>query len=180
MGGTGSSTGGSSNGGSATGGASSGGLPGVQESGPALSGITAAHNAVRASVSPPAATPIPDLVWDPAVAAVAQAWADQCTFDHNTQGYGQNIYASAGDPPPTADAVVADWASEAGNYDYTTNTCNGSCGHYTQVVWAASLRLGCGYKHCTTGSPFLPDFPEWDFWVCNYDPPGNVNNDRPY
>lgn len=178
--GNGSASGGSGNGSSTGGtGASSGGAQGVAETGPMLAGITAAHNAVRASVNPPAATPIPDLVWDPAVAAVAQAWADQCTFDHNTQGYGQNIYASAGNPAPTPQAVVQNWASEAANYDYATNTCNGTCGHYTQVVWAKSLRLGCGAKHCTTGSPFNT-FPEWDFWVCNYDPAGNVNNQRPY
>jgi hypothetical protein len=182
-GGNGSGTGGNGNG-TGGNGSSTGGMPGtaggIAETGPMLEGITAAHNVVRANVQPPASTPIPDLVWDPALAAVAQAWADACTFEHSSNGYGENLFASAGDPPPTAQDVVDDWAAEAPNYDYASNTCSGSCGHYTQVVWAGSLRLGCGATHCTTGSPFLPDFPEWDFWVCNYDPAGNRNNLRPY
>jgi hypothetical protein len=32
---------------------------------------------------------------------------------------------------------------------------------------------------CTKNSPFS-GFPEWQIWVCNYDPPGNFNGTRPY
>jgi hypothetical protein len=100
-------------------------------------------------------------------------------YQHNAQGYGQNLFASAGNVAPTPADVVASWASEASNYDYTNNTCSGTCGHYTQVVWRDTLRLGCGAAHCTQNSPFTK-YPEWDYWVCNYDPAGNVNNARPY
>jgi hypothetical protein len=71
------------------------------------------------------------------------------------------------------------WASEADDYHYDTNTCSGACGHYTQMVWDDTRRLGCGYKMCTTGSPFN-GFPTWHFWVCDYDPRGNLNGIRPY
>ena len=50
------------------------------------------------------------------------------------------------------------------------------CGHYTQVVWAESSNLGCGYAQCTVNSPF-DGFDTWDNWVCNYDPPGNVEGE---
>jgi hypothetical protein len=33
---------------------------------------------------------------------------------------------------------------------------------------------------CSTNSPFLPDFPDWTFVVCDYDPPGNFEGEKPY
>lgn len=140
--------------------------------------MTAAHNAVRASVSPAANPAIPPLVWSQAVAATAQAWADHCKFEHSGGKYGENIYATAGKKATPAD-VVKSWADEAAHYDYATNGCNDVCGHYTQVVWRNSARLGCGVTNCTTNSPFS-GFSDWQFWVCNYDPPGNFNNQKPY
>jgi hypothetical protein len=35
---------------------------------------------------------------------------------------------------------------------------------FAEVVWKASLRLGCGYKLCPG---------PWHYVVCRYDPPGN-------
>jgi pathogenesis-related protein 1 len=160
-----------------SGGASgSGGAPGDTE--PAsMSGMTAAHNAARANVSPPAATPIPPLAWSGAIAQVAQAYADKCVFQHSKGVYGENLYASSGQSTP--DQVVASWVSEVADYDYATNTCNGqACGHYTQVVWAASAKLGCGVTNCTSNSPFGSG--SWQIWVCNYDPPGNYVGEKPY
>jgi hypothetical protein len=147
----------------------------------ALMGVTSAHNQVRAALG------IPDLVWDPALAAVAQAWAEQCVddaspiglIDHNAgrsdtyPGYvGENIYGSGGSA--TGPAAVALWVSEEPDYDYATDTCapGKTCGHYTQVVWRASERLGCGLHDCpglTFGSSV----------VCNYSPGGNSGG-KPY
>lgn len=157
-----------------------GGALGGTEADPKVQGITALHNQARASVNPQPATPLPPLTWDTKVAAAAQAVADSCEFQHSANGYGENIYAAAGSAPTPAD-VVDSWTSEKANYTYNSNTCgsNKTCGHYTQVVWRDSLRLGCGQKTCTTGSPFA-GFPTWQFWVCNYDPPGNFGNQKPY
>ncbi len=143
-----------------------------------LSGITAAHNGVRANVTPAATPAIPPLTWSTTVAATAQAWADRCSFEHSGGKYGENIYAAAGKDSSPQD-VVASWASEAEQYDYAANRCSGTCGHYTQVVWRNSSKLGCGVAKCTKNSPFS-GFSEWQFWVCNYDPPGNFNNQKPY
>jgi hypothetical protein len=142
----------------------------------ALAGMTAAHNAARAAVMPPASPSIPALTWSGVVAQAAQSWADQCMFKHNTMGYGQNLYATSGAATPQA--VVNDWVSEVKDYDYTGNTCSGVCGHYTQVVWAKSLRLGCGVTNCTQNSPFGSG--SWQNWVCDYDPPGNFVGEKPY
>lgn len=143
-----------------------------------VAGITAAHNEVRANVSPAPASPMPPLTWDGELAAVAQAYAERCVFEHSSNDYGENLFASAG-RPSTPQEVVTSWASEVSMYDYATGDCSGVCGHYTQVVWADSLRLGCGVATCTTGSPF-EGFAEWEHWVCNYDPPGNWVGEKPY
>lgn len=142
----------------------------------ALNGITALHNEARANVNPPASSPIPPLVWDPALAAIAQAYADKCVFEHSGGSYGENLYASSGGSTP-AD-VVGSWVSEVADYDYATDSCSGVCGHYTQVVWAKSQKLGCGVTTCTQNSPFGGG--SWENWVCNYDPPGNYVGEKPY
>jgi pathogenesis-related protein 1 len=146
------------------------------EAAPLLKGITAAHNLARASVLPAAATPLPPLEWSASLAATAQAWADRCGLQHSGGDHGENLYADTGQG--TAASVVADWVAEQADYDYATNRCAGACGKYTQVVWAQSLRLGCGVARCTTGSPFGGG--AWSLWVCNYDPPGNTADQRPY
>jgi hypothetical protein len=152
--------------------------PGGANEPPGLEGMTEAHNQVRANVDPPADPPIPPLVWDDDLAAVAQAYADGCVFEHSSNGYGENLAAAAGQNL-TPQQVVASWASEVADYDYATNSCSGVCGHYTQVVWRDSVRLGCGVASCSQNSPF-DGFAEWENWVCNYDPPGNFNGLPPY
>jgi uncharacterized protein YkwD len=148
---------------------------------PALAGITAAHNAVRATVG------VGPMVWNADLAATAQAWADACVdndapaglIDHNdgrSDGHpwyvGENIYGSSG-PADPQDAVDA-WASEGQYYDYASNTCAAGqiCGHYTQVVWAESTNLGCGISSCA-GLTFGNSI------VCDYGPGGN-DGGRPY
>lgn len=143
----------------------------------ALAGITAAHNAVREGVG---AGMLP-LIWDGHLAATAQAWAEECVdvaapiglIDHNPDrsvGYpwyvGESIAASsAALSGPTA---VGIWAAEAAHYNYPTNSCDAgfTCVHYTQVVWAATARMGCGTALC----PAIAF--GWGV-VCNYGPGGN-------
>jgi uncharacterized protein YkwD len=145
-----------------------------------MCGMLAAHNSARANVTPVPATPLPPMTWDATVAATAQSWAAQCNFSHNTSGYGQNLYASAGGSYPTPQTVVNSWVGEVANYDYATNTCTSTCGHYTQVVWRTSVLLGCGIQYCTTNSPFGASFPDWYIVVCDYSPPGNYVGQKPY
>jgi pathogenesis-related protein 1 len=145
-----------------------------------LAGITLAHNNARAKVG------VAPLAWDPQLAAIAQAWVQQCIdtdgnglVDHNanrSQGYstyvGENIYASTG--TATGPDAVADWVSEGQYYDYASNTCAAGqiCGHYTQVVWAATQKLGCVLYDCKS-LQFSSTI------VCDYGPGGN-DGGRPY
>jgi pathogenesis-related protein 1 len=145
-----------------------------------LEGMTAEHNEERANVVPAAATPLPALTWDPALAEVAQAYAEVCVFEHSGGPYGENLYVNSG-YQATPKEVVEGWASEVEFYDYDTGDCDDGemCGHYTQIVWADSLKLGCGVTTCTINSPFGGNDP-WQNWVCNYDPPGNWVGEQPY
>lgn len=143
-------------------------------------GILTAHNCARKTVEPVANPPIPSLTWSSSLAATAQSWANQCNYQHSqTPGLGENLAATGGFAY-APEALVKAWTSEIANYNYTNNSCPGVvCGHYTQVVWRNSTQVGCGYKACTTGSPF-GGFPNWNYYVCNYNPPGNWIGQWPY
>ncbi len=163
-------------------GASGGSVPLTESSDPKLAGMVAAHNAVRAAVSPAPATPLTPLQWNGDDAAVAKDWAAQCRFEHNPGrgSRGENIFAAAGQAV-TAEKVVQSWAGEAKNYTYASNQCSGTCGHYTQVVWADTTHVGCAAQTCTTGSPFGGGSGgSWELWVCDYSPPGNFVGKKPY
>ncbi len=132
-----------------------------------LAGITAAHNIARSELD------LPPLAWSPELAAFAAAWADTlqrggCDLQHrprsgpDAQRYGENIFSGSGFAP-TAAQVVDAWVAERKDYDAKTGRCRGVCGHYTQVVWRKSQRVGCAMAACG----------ETEVWVCNYDPPGN-------
>jgi pathogenesis-related protein 1 len=145
-----------------------------------------AHNAVRQNAQPAPPSPLPALTWSTAAASVAQAWADNCSYGHNANRgtRGENVAANA---PPGAvltnpSSVVNAWASEVADYNYASNTCASGkdCGHYTQIVWRDTTRVGCAHRTCSTNSPFGSQYPNWDFWVCDYEPPGNFIGQKPY
>lgn len=137
-----------------------------------LAGMTARHNTIRAGVG------VPPLTWDPEIAGYAQAWADHlavannCQLAHRpgeSQLYGENLHWSSVATQPGTAAVDL-WAGESALYDAATGTCQGTCGHYTQIVWANTTRVGCGTRTCASGVIF----------VCNYDPRGNYIGQKPY
>jgi hypothetical protein len=138
-----------------------------------------AHNAVRAAAMPAPSPALPPLTWSDAAAQHATAWANGCQWMHSGDSrYGESIFGSSNATSPQG--VVTSWESEKANYDYATNSCSSSaCGHYTQLVWRDTAAVGCGVATCTTGSP-LPGHSSWQFWVCNYDPPGNIVGQQPY
>ncbi|XP_013407806.1 pathogenesis-related protein 1A1-like [Lingula anatina] len=121
------------------------------------------HNLRRSLVSPSAAL-MTRMMWDDELAASSQAWADSCNMGHSNTGgkYGENLFGSSYPPGPYK--AVDAWDEEKQWYTLSSNTCNPppgkSCGHYTQVVWAASTKLGCGMKKCTS----------WYYVVCRYSP----------
>lgn len=127
-----------------------------------------AHNAARASVG------VGPMIWDDTVAAFALSYINgltgSCMLVHSGGSYGENLAGGSADLAGTA--AVQMWVDERANYDYNSNSCvGGECLHYTQVVWSNSVRLGCAKATCDNGGTIIS---------CNYDPPGNYNDERPY
>ncbi|KAK9690524.1 hypothetical protein RND81_09G134800 [Saponaria officinalis] len=129
-----------------------------------------AHNAARAAVG------VGPIEWDDQVAAYAEQYANErindCLLQHSSGPYGENL-AMGSDDSLTGTYAVQMWVDEQQYYDYSTNTCadGQQCGHYTQVVWSNSVRVGCARVQCYNGGYFV---------TCNYDPPGNYVGQWPY
>lgn len=136
-----------------------------------LEGITDAHNVVRGALG------LNDLVWDDELSVIAAEWIaflsdDGCYLEHDwSSPYGENLYWSSYNSESVE--VVQSWASEVQFYDYDSNTCapNQMCGHYTQIVWADTKRVGCELITCADSS---------EIWMCVYDPAGNWQGEWPY
>ncbi|CAL8279327.1 unnamed protein product [Boreogadus saida] len=107
-------------------------------------------------------------------------YVEQCTWQHNPQltDHGENLYVTEG----KLDIQVAleQWFMEHLNYNYNNNSCQEDkmCGHYTQMVWADSHRVGCELYSCDVmhGLEIGPS----QFLVCNYYPAGNYDDQKPY
>jgi uncharacterized protein YkwD len=121
-----------------------------------------AHNRVRAAHC------APPLAWSAQLAKVAQGWADKlrdagCAFEHSRTRYGENLAAGTAGALD-AGSVVEMWYREVDQYDFKRAAFSMDTGHFTQVVWVGTTKLGCGVASCKG----------MEIWVCNYDPPGNV------
>lgn len=143
---------------------------------PRLAGITAAHNAIRCRVSRPSGETLPPLAWSSALAADAQRYAaelakSRCGLKHSQTDHGENLFGGSGRNTP--DHVVERWAREQRCFQYQSfpQCCSCTCGHYTQIVWGDTRRLGCGMASCPDGA---------EVWVCRYDPAGNYAGRSPY
>ena len=71
----------------------------------------------------------------------------------------------------TPASVVDMWGEESADYSPKLDACtpNRQCGHYTQIVWAATREVGCGMAVCPSRG---------QVWVCNYRPRGNIRYER--
>ena len=101
----------------------------------------------------------PAMVWDDKIAAQAQAYANRCQFSHSgTPGVGENLCMGHGD----WNACISAWYNEGANYNYVNGGFSGATGHFTQMVWKSSVRLGCAVGAMCK------------LYVCQYAPQGNV------
>lgn len=129
------------------------------------------HNAVRA------ATGLQPLSWDKELARHARRWSDKrrgdCQLKHSgNKEYGENMFWGTGWNWKAADAVTY-WANEHLYYDLESNECAADkvCGHFTQIVWNTTMKVGCGIAQCYNGQMII---------TCNYFPPGNFVGERPF
>jgi Cysteine-rich secretory protein family len=128
------------------------------------------HNTARAAAG---AAP---LQWSDNLAAYAQQWANELAksgkFEHRPNNrYGENLATYSTNAPPEFAARL--WLSEKKDYhgERIEARTFKKFGHYTQMVWATSTHVGYGVARTANGMTVV---------VANYDPPGNMQGERPY
>nr|XP_012606469.1 glioma pathogenesis-related protein 1 isoform X2 [Microcebus murinus] len=139
------------------------------------------HNKFRSEVNPTASDML-YMTWDPALAQIAKAWAKHCQFAHNGQlkppyklhpkftSLGENLWTGSLSIFSVSSAIK-NWFDEVRNYDFKTRKCNNVCGHYTQIVWANSYKVGCAVQFCPGVSGI--SLSNAAHFICNYGPAGN-------
>ncbi|CAL4059800.1 unnamed protein product, partial [Meganyctiphanes norvegica] len=159
--------------------------------------ILNSHNKLRQKVSmgqvrgQPPAINMRTMVWDEELATVAQRWADQCMPGHDHSRnigrftVGQNVAAAwtferdLGDTPDFVTQVEA-WFNEVTQYGFSKGSVdpfrfNKATGHYTQMAWAETHMVGCGYANYKDPSKGYTKI-----YVCNYGPGNNQINTYSY
>nr|XP_026693715.1 glioma pathogenesis-related protein 1-like isoform X2 [Ciona intestinalis] len=116
------------------------------------------HNELRRIVSPNASNMMM-MSWDNELQALAEEYTKSCNFAHSS-GLHTSVFSSVGEnirkvgtnvntdllPNETTQA----WYDEVSYYNYHSLSCQAGkeCGHYKQVVWAESYKVGCGVSVC--------------------------------
>jgi uncharacterized protein YkwD len=138
--------------------------------------VLVSHNVHRANHS------ASNLVWDNGLASTAAKIASTCVYAHNTTtdggGYGQNIAAGLSADNITAIITELFYNSEVSAFNGLYGQAQpdmsnfGSWGHFSQIVWKGTSKVGCATQYCSKGlanvGPYTPPY----FTVCNYGPPG--------
>ncbi|XP_063442926.1 cysteine-rich secretory protein LCCL domain-containing 2-like [Mytilus trossulus] len=149
--------------------------------------ILSLHNTARYEVSPPANPPIPDLIWNNELAKMAEEWAKGCLWGHNPNRTTSLGTLSAGENIALTSEIsqgfnnwedeITDWT-----YDNYKDGCDTgkTCGHYTQIIWAKTTKIGCAYVKCDDYSNLPDDYNPLKYLVCDYFPPGNMRYNNVY
>uniref|UniRef100_A0A673B840 ShKT domain-containing protein n=1 Tax=Sphaeramia orbicularis TaxID=375764 RepID=A0A673B840_9TELE len=144
-----------------------------------LAEIVDQHNVFRRDVQPTASNML-RMNWSDEVAANAQAWLNKCILAHgppstrtiNGTRYelGENLFYSS--IPYTWTDVISAWHGEVAHYQYPNGSTNSqTVGHYTQVIWNSSYKVGCGVTLCPN---------DVYFYGCHYYRAGNFKRWPPY
>lgn len=118
------------------------------------------HNAKRALH-----VDTPPLTWDDTLAQFAEKLAAEYPcysgeLHHSGADYGENLALGY-----TATGAVDGWYNEIKSYNYSSDAIQPATGHFTQVVWRDSKKVGCAIRYCNS---------YWgNYMICEYDPSGN-------
>jgi len=158
------------------------------------------HNELRGRVAmwqepgQPGASNMRKLVWNDELAVIAQRWADQCNYGHDTEkrkldgtSVGQNVahfsnsrkFSWAEIESSYLAQSVQMWYDEVTNPGFSSSNIKpfrftSGTGHYTQVVWAETREVGCGLVY------YLEDGWYTTYVVCNYAVAGNMEGGEMY
>ncbi|XP_056091945.1 glioma pathogenesis-related protein 1b isoform X1 [Rhinichthys klamathensis goyatoka] len=169
-------------------------LPGITEP-EFIRRCVQAHNTQRSRVTPPAVS-ARSMVrqvfrvqsWDNELAKGARDRARHCKASHHPGlGYfghppfgwmGENIWLGAPFAAFSVENAIHRWNKE-GVYSLKNNNCSRLCGHYTQLMWSTSFKLGCAVNVCSKGIENFSTHPESTIFVCNYGDTGQVHGVTP-
>lgn len=148
-----------------------GGGPAAGQSDYAQTGLTL-HNQYRAKHGSPAMTSTQSL--NAAAQQCAKYYAQKRTIDHTCpykNGAGENLVGGEGnwDGVTFVRMGTKMWYDEVKDYDFNNPGFSMATGHFTQLVWKASTRLGIGYA--SEGG--------YTAAVALYSPAGNVQGQFP-
>jgi len=136
---------------------------------------------INNTLLPPAANML-RMTWDPELAEIAQAHTNNCHLSHDCARcrsaknnrfwwVGQNGFISGfgspdGNETPDFGGVVKAWYSEMGHFENRNlidhYEWQHSTAHATQIIWAHSHKVGCGYIVFKEGSGYK------QIIFCNY------------
>ncbi|RWS13422.1 GTx-VA1-like protein [Dinothrombium tinctorium] len=142
----------------------------------------------------PPASNMMKLEWDKELAAIAQSHASQCVFEHDCNlcrevdnfMVGQNLFSKK-----SAELKVAPaWDEAIGIFydeiklitrnlieSYVPDDGVNLYGHFTQLAWAETWKIGCGYTAFRIDEPI---YKTEELYTCNYGPAGNIIFGRVY
>ena len=89
--------------------------------------------------------------------------------DASVRNVGENLFMMGGAKPGPSNAMNGWYTKEEKAYDYNKPGFGMRTGHFSQIVWKTSARLGCAMAN--TGS-------NW-YWACHFAPAGNMMGDFP-
>jgi hypothetical protein len=150
-----------------------------------LRNAVANQSTAEAGTKLPPAKNMRQVYWSDEIAKKAQEWANKCTGGHSSKEFrtlsrfsvGENLYSEwspSGVPKTVAKSVVA-WYGEIKDYvsqsldveNFQDSKTSAVVGHFTQLVWAESYLMGCGF------SVYMENGMKKNFYVCQYGPQGN-------
>lgn len=134
--------------------------------------LLVAHNQERARLG------VPPLAWDPALAASAASYGPALAavgrLQHSPRasrpGQRENLWmGTRGAYSP--EQMVENWAGERrmfrpGIFPAVSTTGNWlDVSHYTTMIWRTTTRVGCAVHSNAS----------FDYLICRYSPPGNID-----
>jgi len=172
--------------------------------------ILAKHNELRSKVAlgkvpghyVPKAANMEEMSWDDELAQAAQAHANKCLETGElTEGFSSGgrsiarIWGSFGKKSPDMSVefplAMDEWYEGLEKFSrFALSYYKGGKGSsyngkidvsgYTQLVWAKSNKVGCGYILYEEPEGWRGDKAYWQVTVCNYSPAGNVVGEEVY
>jgi len=123
----------------------------------------------------------PPLVLDAALNAYAASRAasrseqERLNAGHDDlrEGTGENIFWGAGSDPASGKDAVDSWYEEIGKYDFDHPQFGSDTGHFTQLVWKGTIKVGIG-RASVQGSEYVETY-----IVFVFEAPGNMEGAFP-